>query len=134
MKTKRKELTGDVTMVGVPYLVNDKTILVEGIHSRFNGVYYIEEVSHRIEESFVTNIRLNKHGIRRLDEPDPNKANKPKPPVNNSVDATKQEKIIDNSVDPAIVIGQEGYFKGTLNKKQPNYKQIDENNLDNNQK
>ena len=71
LKVKRKELTADVTLVGVPYLVNDTKVILENIHSRFEGSYYVEEVTHRIEESFMTSLRLNKHGIRRNDDPDP---------------------------------------------------------------
>ncbi len=64
---KRHELTCRITIVGVPYLENDKTIYLKGVPKRYEGVWYVEEVSHHFEEDFRTDLVLNKHGIKRLD-------------------------------------------------------------------
>lgn len=106
LRSKRRELTADVTLVGVPYLVNDTKVILNNIHSRFEGEYYIEEVTHRIEESYMTSLRLNKHGIRRLDEQDPISPETGETPPTATVD----KEIKDSEAE--AVVSDNGEYRG----------------------
>jgi hypothetical protein len=113
LKIKRKELTGNISLVGIPYFENDKTLIIENIHSRFTGVYYIEEVSHHIEESYTTDIRINKHGIRRVDDENPDKYSPTlptRPTQNPAEEKGKQPTAMDAL--KYLVIGSDGELYG----------------------
>ncbi len=118
LKVTRKELTGTATIVGVPFLTNDKTIYLDNIHSRFTGVYYIEEVTHRIEEKYTTTMRLNRHGIRRLDEnPDVGSfsGNRSINPFEN-----KEEPVNNQQSKEAALIDENGTLQGGVSNSKTN--------------
>ena len=117
LKSTRRELTADVTLVGVPYLINDEKLILNNIHSRFEGSYYIEEVTHRIEESYMTSLRLNKHGIRRLDEDEPRKKNSGGDDTPTKVN--EEERILTDA-ENSLIVNDNGEFKGNYRKETTN--------------
>jgi phage protein D len=129
LKSKRKELTGDVSLVGVPYLVNDKTLYIENIHSRFVGIYYIESVTHRIEEQYSTDIRINRHGITRLDDPKPGGGTGFGDPPPQFEVPKKPEYEFD--IEKDVIVDSDGTVKSGLKQTVPAVKEKD---LDNSQK
>ena len=135
LKVKRKELTGNISLVGIPYFENDKTLIVENIHPRYTGVYYIEEVSHHIEESYTMDIRINKHGIRRVDDDNPDKYSPTLAtrPTQNPAEA-KGKQTTGADALKLMVIGDDGEWYGETEINDSSVPLTDENALPTKQK